>query len=129
MHRVLRVFYYWAPPLIWMGLIFYMSSQKSISITTNAVSEFVTFKTLHMVEYSFLFFLLYRAFQSLKIIQNNMFAIYSFIIACSYSFTDELHQLSIPSRQGRVRDILFDVAGMMVMYGIIKKVRLIQKLL
>lgn len=129
MHKLLRIIYYWLPPFLWMGIIFYMSSQKSISITSNAVSEFVTFKTLHMIEYAFLFFLLYRAFQSLSWIQKNKIVLYAICIALLYSLTDELHQLGIPTRQGRFRDILFDVVGMLVMYGIIKKVRLIKKLL
>lgn len=129
MRKLLYTLYYWIPPFTWMWMIFYMSSQKSVAITTNEVAEFVTFKTLHMVEYAFLFFLFYRAFQSLKYLQKNMYGILAFSIAILYSVTDELHQLSIPTRQGRLRDILFDIAGMVVMYGIIKQVRLIKKLL
>jgi VanZ family protein len=129
MRRLNYVFFYWLPPITWMGIIFYMSSQKSITITTNIVTDFITFKTLHMIEYAFLFFLFYRAFQSLKYIKNNNGGIYAFCIAIFYSLTDEFHQLYIPTRQGRLRDILFDVVGMLVMYTVIKRVRLIQKLL
>lgn len=129
MRRIMNIIYYWLPPFTWMGVVFFMSSQKSVSITANATTEFVTFKTLHMIEYAFLFFLLYRAFQSLKFVSKNVYGICAFSIATIYSLTDELHQLYIPSRQGRLRDILFDIAGMIVMYAIIKKIRLIQKLL
>lgn len=129
MRKTLSFLYYWLPPFTWMGFIFYMSSQSSISITNDIVTEFVTFKTLHMIEYAFLFFLLYRAILSIKKLQNNIYGLYAFPIAILYSLTDELHQLQIPSRQGRIRDILFDIFGMLVMYVIIRKVRLIQKLL
>lgn len=129
MHKLLRIIYYWLPPFTWMGVIFFMSSQKSISITTNVAADFTTFKTLHMIEYAFLFFLFYRAFQSIKNIQRKFWTICAFVISMFYSLTDELHQLYIPSRQGRLRDILFDIAGMVVMYVIIRKVRHIQKLL
>lgn len=129
MHKKLSIFYYWIPPFVWMGIIFFMSSQKSISITSNVVADFITFKTLHIIEYAFLFFLFYRAFHSLKYIQKNSAEIYAFSIAIFYSLTDELHQLFILTRQGRYRDILFDIVGMLIMYGIIKKVRLFQKLL
>jgi VanZ family protein len=112
-----------------MGVIFYMSSQKSITMTKNVTTDFVTFKTLHMIEYAFLFFLFYRALQSLKYAKKNMYALCAFFITIFYSITDEFHQLYIPTRQGRLRDILFDMAGMLVMYVIIRKVRLIQKLL
>lgn len=129
MRKIINIVYYWLPPFTWMGMIFYMSSQKSIAITTDATTDFVTFKTLHMVEYAFLFFLFYRAFQSLKRIQNNVYDVYAFSIAIFYSLTDELHQFYIPTRQGRIWDILFDIAGMLVMYTVIKKVQLTQKLL
>jgi VanZ family protein len=129
MRKTQNFLYYWVPPLTWMGLIFYMSSQKSIAITTNVVTDFVTFKTLHMIEYAFLFFLFYRAFQSIKSKANKISGLFSFPIVILYSLTDELHQLFIPSRQGRIRDVLFDIFGMLVMYVIIKKIRIIQKLL
>jgi len=129
MRKIMQIVYYWFPPLMWMGIIYFMSSQKSVSVTSDPVAEFVTFKTLHMIEYAFLFFLCYRAFHSLKNMQEYFFALYSFAIAISYSVTDELHQLLIPTRQGRIRDILFDMGGILIMYGIIRKVRLLRKLL
>lgn len=129
MRKIMHIVYYWFPPIIWMGVIYFMSSQKSISITSNPAAEFVTFKTLHMIEYAFLFFLFYRAFHSLHNIGEYSYIIYSFTIALLFSLTDELHQLFIPTRQGRIRDILFDIVGMLVMYGIIRKVRLLRKLL
>lgn len=129
MRKITHMLYYWLPPFIWMGMVYFMSSQKSVSITSNPTSEFVTFKTLHMVEYALLFFLFYRAFHSIKNMSEYSFTIYSFVIALSYSLTDELHQLFIPTRQGRMRDIIFDIVGMLIMYGIIRKVRLLRKLL
>ncbi len=129
MRKLVHIFYYWFPPLLWMGMVFFMSSQVSITITKNAATDFITFKTLHMVEYAFLFFLFYRAFQSIKNIQNNLYGIFAFMVVILYSISDEFHQLFIPTRQGRLRDVLFDIAGMLVMYVIIRKVRLIKKLL
>jgi len=129
MRRKIDILFYWLPPLIWMGVIFYMSSQRSITMTKNVTTDFVTFKTLHMIEYAFLFFLFYRAFQSIKLMKKNICGLYAFFMAMFYSLTDEFHQLYIPTRNGRLRDVLFDIAGMLVMYGIIRKVRVIQKLL
>ena len=129
MHKIERIVYYWLPPIIWMGGIYYMSSQKSITITQNVVTDFVTFKTLHIIEYAFLFFLLYRAFQSIKYLQEVVIGISVFFVTIGYSITDELHQLSIPTRQGRLRDICIDIIGMLIMYAIIKKVRMVKKLL
>lgn len=123
------IFYYWFPPVAWMGIIFYMSSQRSISLTSHVTTDFVTFKTLHMIEYAFLFFLFYRAFQSSKYIKDNISVLCAFFMTMFYSLTDEFHQLYIATRQGRLRDVLFDVVGILIMYVIIKKIRLIQKLL
>jgi len=129
MRKIIHLLYYWLPPFIWMGSIFFMSSQESIKITTNAVADFVTFKTLHIIEYAFLFFLFYRAFQSIKDLQGIICGVIAFFITIGYSISDELHQLSIPTRQGRLRDVFIDIVGMFIMYVIIKKVRLIRKLL
>ena len=129
MRKILHLLYYWFPPLIWMGCVFFMSSQKSIKITQNITTDFVTFKTLHIIEYAFLFFLLYRAFQSIKNLHGTICGLTAFCITIGYSITDELHQLSIPTRQGRLRDVFIDIIGMFIMYAIIKKVRLIKKLL
>ncbi|MCX6732219.1 MAG: VanZ family protein [Candidatus Roizmanbacteria bacterium] len=129
MHKKMDIFYYWFPPVAWMGIIFYMSSQRSISLTSHVTTDFVTFKTLHMIEYAFLFFLFYRAFQSSKYIKDNISVLCAFFMTMFYSLTDEFHQLYIATRQGRLRDVLFDVVGILIMYVIIKKIRLIQKLL
>jgi VanZ family protein len=129
MRKLEQVMYYWLPPFTWMGIIYFMSSQKRISMTENPTSDFITFKTLHMIEYAFLFFLFYRAFHSLKKINKNIITLYSFGIVILYSLTDEFHQLFISTRQGRMRDVLFDIMGMLIMYGIIRKVRLLRKLL
>lgn len=126
MRKILHYIYYWLPPLVWMGIIYYMSSQKSIGMTHDKTGDFVVFKSLHMVEYAFLFFLLYRAFSSIKIRAQFL---YPFFVAVLYSATDEFHQLYISTRQGAFRDILFDIGGMIVMYGIIRNIRLVRKLL
>lgn len=129
MRRLTYILYYWIPPLMWMGIVYFMSSQKSVSISSNPTSEFITFKTLHIIEYALLFFLLYRAFHSIRNMKEYFFSFYPFLIATLYSLSDELHQLLIPTRQGRMRDIIFDIVGMIIMYGIIRKVRLLRKLL
>lgn len=126
MRKILHYIYYWLPPLIWMGLIYFMSSQRSVGMTHNKTGDFFVFKSLHMVEYAFLFFLLYRAFHTVT--ARSMFW-YAFSLATLYSITDEFHQLYIATRQGGIRDVLFDIAGMIIMYGIIRKIRIVRTLL
>lgn len=58
-----------------------------------------------------------------------MSLLYPFFVAILYSATDEFHQLFISTRQAALRDILFDIGGMVIMYGIIRNIRLVRKLL
>ena len=129
MRRIRNYIYYWLPPFFWMVCIFYMSSQKKVNITQQVVVEFMTFKTLHMVEYALLFFLFYRAFHSLSRLKQKGVLLCAILSSLIYSATDEFHQLFIPTRQGRLRDVLIDLAGMLIMYTVIRNVRYLKKLL
>lgn len=129
MQTVRRYVYYWIPPFVWMACIFYMSSQQKVNISDQVVVEFVTFKTLHMIEYALLFFLFYRAFHSIKMLRPVPVVLLALFSSLAYSLTDEFHQLFTPTRQGRMRDIIFDLVGMLIMYTIIRNVRYIKRLL
>ncbi len=109
---------YWFPPLIWMGTIFYFSSYPRVSITGNSFYAFIIFKTLHVIEYGILYFLLFRAFYSLeeKKLPLKYKFIFTFLIAILYALSDEIHQTFIPTREGRLRDAFIDTTGMFLMY-------------
>jgi len=106
-----------------------MSSQQKVNISDQVVVEFVTFKTLHMIEYALLFFLFYRAFNSLKILNQITVLFLALTSSLLYSASDEFHQLFTPTRQGRMRDIVFDLVGMLIMYTIIRSVHYLKRLL
>lgn len=129
MQTVRRCVYYWFPPFVWMACIFYMSSQRAVNISQQVVVEFVTFKTLHMIEYALLFFLFYRAFNSIKTFKQITVLLLTLCTSLGYSVSDEFHQLFIPTRQGRFRDIIFDLTGMLIMYTVIQNVRYLKRLL
>ncbi len=129
MQKILRYVYYWLPPFVWMACIFYMSSQHKVNISNQVVVEFVTFKTLHMVEYALLFFLFYRAFNSVKTIKQIPILLLTLFASLGYSASDEFHQLFTPTRQGRMRDVVIDLVGMLIMYTIIRNVRYLKRLL
>jgi len=129
MRTIRNCIYYWLPPIVWMVCIFYMSSQQKVNISDQVVVEFVTFKTLHMIEYALLFFLFYRAFNSLKILNQITVLFLALTSSLLYSASDEFHQLFTPTRQGRMRDIVFDLVGMLIMYTIIRSVHYLKRLL
>jgi len=85
-----------------------------------------------MIEYGFLYLLLFRAFYSLK---NKEFSletryILALVVAVAYAGSDELHQTFIASREGTIRDILIDTAGIILIYVYIKhNINWVKKLL
>ncbi len=110
--------YYWLPPLLWMAIIFYFSSFPKVSITENTLYAFIFFKTLHIIEYAILYFLLFRAFYFLN---NKKFSlkdkfILTISIAILYAISDEVHQTFVPTREGRLRDVFIDTASILLMY-------------
>lgn len=123
---------YWLPPLLWMGCIYYMSSQSHISVTRSAVSDFIIFKTLHVIEYAFLYFLLFRALYCSNRTRphfNSIF-LYSFIISALFAVSDEFHQIFTPTRQPKIRDVGIDLFGIFLIYCIIRyKLSLFKKIL
>ena len=92
-----------APPLLLMGLIFFLSAQPDLS-TGLGSWDLVLRKLAHMAEYGVLWFLWWRALG-----YGNM-AIPA-AIAIGYSITDELHQTTVEGRHGTPVDVLIDSAG------------------
>jgi VanZ family protein len=121
---------YWLPPIIWMVVIFYLSSRPRFSITHKFVLDFAIFKILHMIEYGLLYFLFFRAFYKTSQLYLTQQFILSFLLALFYAITDEFHQLFVPTREGKIRDIIIDMGGIILVYYFIKSnVNLIKKLL
>ncbi|HLD96641.1 MAG TPA: VanZ family protein [Patescibacteria group bacterium] len=100
----------WGPVFLWAGLIFYLSSIPNLAVGEGAV-DFLTRKPAHIIEYALLFGLIWRALQgSLAITARTLYfsaAVFTFL----YAVTDEIHQMLIPSREGKISDLGFDLLG------------------
>ena len=111
--------WYWGPPLIWMIIIFLLSARERTQVSEVYEWNFVFFKTLHVIEYAALYFLLFRAF--LKNSSNESTRkrawVWAFVVAFLYAASDELHQTFVPTREGRLRDVGIDTIGMFLMYS------------
>jgi VanZ family protein len=101
---------FWSPVVLWMIVIFVFSSKTKVALTDSYTISFVIFKTIHIFEYAFLYLLWYRAFANTGIKKNQAF-IYAFLLTICYAATDELHQRFVPTREGKVRDVIIDAAG------------------
>ena len=98
----MKIINYWLPPLVWAGLIFYLSSTIPGSVSGPAWIDFVIKKSGHIFLYAVLWTLLYRA-------THKMW--YSLLFTICYSLTDEYHQSFVPSRHAALMDVGFDSFG------------------
>ncbi len=108
---------YVLPPIIWMGTIFWFSNRHHFTITESSVSDFFIFKLLHMAEYGGLYFWLFRLFY--KTHKKDGYK-YAFIISILYAISDEIHQSFIPTREPRMRDVVIDSTGIIIMFTFLK---------
>jgi VanZ family protein len=104
-----------------MIVIFYFSSRPRFGITHKFLFDFIIFKTLHMIEYGILYLLFFRAFYKTTKLSSSKKILYSFLLALFYAVADEFHQLFVPSREGRIRDIIIDIGGITIVYYFVKK--------
>lgn len=111
------------PAVGWMAVIFILSSRQRVSVSEEYVVNFIAFKTLHIIEYAFLFFLYFRLLFAYS--ENTKPTIYQYVFAALFALlfaaTDELHQTFVPTRQGTVRDVLIDLAGISSAVYVFKK--------
>lgn len=85
-----------------MTVIFFLSGRESVQVADEPLVNFLFFKTLHVIEYAILFVLYYRA------LKNKTAA---FLLTLLYAVTDEIHQMFVPTREGRLRDVIIDAIG------------------
>ena len=100
------------PALLWMGFIFYLSSQQTTGIGGDSYwQRFFILKTFHLIEYSVLFILINFAI-------NSKF--YSIIASYLYAMSDEFHQSFIPGRTAKFIDTFIDLLGIFIGLLILK---------
>lgn len=122
----------WSLALLWMGVIFYLSSQSGLesahlssgfrekllsflglffpAIKTASFDGFDYFirKNAHFFAYLFLGILVYFAVTNSHWPKPFFTAM---IICVMYAASDEWHQLFVPGRSGQISDVLLDSSG------------------
>jgi len=101
----MKQYFRFIPAILWMMVIYYFSSRNTSGVPIVHDLQFYFFKSLHLIEYSILGFLLFFAFVNFKI---------SLVIGYIYAITDEIHQLFVVGRSGKFTDTLFDIAGILI---------------
>ena len=109
----------WLPVLLWVGLIYYLSSIPGFAIGEGAV-DFWTRKPAHVAEYAILFLLLIRAMRGGLSWGRRKIIIGAGIFSLIYAVTDEFHQSLVPLREGRWCDLGFDLLGLAVGFFLLR---------
>lgn len=135
-------FLYLIPVVIWMIFIFYMSGKTgqessgqsgkiSLFITNllekvrqdpaqemqnlQDILELVIRKAAHMTEYAILFLLSYLAMVKISMSQSRFYnRSIAVLISLLYACSDEMHQLLVPGRSGKMIDVGIDMAGVLI---------------
>lgn len=137
-----KKFLYIIPAIIWMIFIFYMSGKTgqessgqsgkiSLFITDllekvrqdspqemqnlQDILELVIRKAAHMTEYAILFLLSYLAMVKISMSQSRFYnRSIAVLISLLYACSDEMHQLLVPGRSGKMIDVGIDMAGVLI---------------
>lgn len=96
------------PPLALMGVIFALSAQPHLR-TELGTLDLILRKIAHMVEFGLLFALWLRALG-----WSGRAAWWAAAIAIGYAISDEFHQSFVDGREGTVRDVAIDSAGVLI---------------
>jgi VanZ family protein len=102
---------YGFPLIIWMGVIFKLSSIPSTDLppVPPGLWLFMAHKTVHLVEYSVLAVLALRATDALGISRKQ--ALYGILMLLFvFALLDEWHQHFVPGRHSRFIDVAGDMA-------------------
>ena len=110
---------YWGITLVLMILIFSFSAKNGTSsagmsnadlmMHAEAVHTFVR-KTAHFTEYAVLGFFTYKAV-SCDVLDRKKAVLTAQLISTGYASTDEIHQMFVPGREGKVFDVMIDSCG------------------
>ena len=95
------------PAILWMVLIFYMSSKTDLPSVNNYFWEFIFKKSGHVFVY-FILTLIWIWTLSKEILGNSI------LLSFAYAFIDEIHQLFVPGRTGLLRDVYIDLLGILL---------------
>jgi VanZ family protein len=115
----MKFFRAWMPAIVWMVLIFTLSARQRISVSEEYALNFLFFKTLHVIEYAIFFGWCYRGLGVFYGNTDRLRFRWAFVFAVLYAITDEIHQTFVPTREGKVRDVIIDATGAAIAWYLI----------
>lgn len=110
----------WLPPLILMGTIFFLSSDKRPPLASIPLWNFIFYKGIHICVFATLYASFFRAFYRTRHKDMVNIYIFSFMATILYAAFDEFHQSFVPGRDGNPQDVAIDTLGASFVYFFIK---------
>lgn len=102
----------WAVVIMWMGVIFYFSSQPDLKSELPSFWDLIFRKIAHIAEFAVLAYFLIRAFIGHGISKAKLLLV-SASMAIAYAFFDEYHQTFTSGRDGSLKDVFVDSLGVL----------------
>ena len=119
----------WILLILWMIIIFAFSAKNgtesdkqselviyvfnALGLNLNSLlgdlATFMVRKTAHFTEYLILFSFAYNLFKNYT--NKKLAVVYGIILTFGYACTDEFHQIFVPGRTAKFRDVLIDTSG------------------
>ena len=99
----------WLSLCLWLGVIYFGSSQQGVSAVPSYWLDWVIKKSLHLIEYGLLGILLWRVLQ--VYLADRAGRWWAWMLVLMFASSDEIHQLWVPSRTGRWFDVMIDLTG------------------
>ena len=95
-----------------MGVIFYLSAVPMLRSGTEKIAlEIFLRKSAHIFEFMVLAFLLWRIAYKGEGFTRKHSQLFAFILVLLYAVSDEIHQMFIENRAGKVIDVIIDTLG------------------
>ena len=99
--------------VLWMGLIFCLSSIPSLGFGLGGIQEQISRKSIHVIVYGILTLLIWFSLPGLDKHLFKKIVLCGFL-AILFAVSDEIHQGFVPGRSGNAKGVLFDTIGVVV---------------
>ena len=112
----------WLAVLLWLGVIYYFSSQPNLKSELEPIWDLIFRKIAHLAEFFVLAYLLYRSLSSNGLKGKNLLLI-SFFLSLTFAVLDEWHQSQVAGRLASPVDVLVDSVGILFFVALQLKVK------
>lgn len=101
----------WLLVVLWMGVIFWFSSQEQLISPTYPIIGQIISAFGHVIFFGVLYFLFVKALKSSYLLSAGSLVRLGLTFVFLYGLIDEFHQSFVPGRDASMIDVALDVLG------------------